>query len=58
MYRTTDTLLGPKLEKFGSGFFNGTVVRVDHVSAHRHIEYSDGDSESLSENELEQYIVE
>ena len=45
-------------KKFGSKYFNGTIVRVDRVSGQCHVKYSDDDSESMSEDDIKNYIVE
>ena len=44
--------------KFGSKYFNDTIVRVDRVNGQYHVQYSDDDSENMSEHDIKNYIVE
>ena len=43
-------------KKFGDRYYNGRVVRVDSAKKQWHVKYSDDDSESLSEGEVQSCV--
>ena len=44
-------------KKFGDKYFNGKIIRINRSNGQCHIKYCDGDSESMSEEEIEQHIM-
>ena len=58
-YTNPNTVLVSWLEKklIGDKYFNGKIIRINLSNGQCHIKYCDGDSESMSEEEIEQHIM-